>query len=88
MEFQEVNNWDELNLKDDLLRGIYSYGFENPSPIQAKAVSPIKEGKDVIAQAQSGTGKTGAFSVSCLQRIDEKKKNLKIYQINLENLKL
>ena len=76
MEFQEVNNWDELNLKDDLLRGIYSYGFENPSPIQAKAVSPIKEGKDVIAQAQSGTGKTGAFSVSCLQRIDEKKKEI------------
>jgi len=59
-----------------LLRGIYSYGFENPSPIQAKAVSPIKEGKDVIAQAQSGTGKTGAFSVSCLQRIDEKKKEI------------
>jgi translation initiation factor 4A len=76
MEFLEVNNWDELNLKDDLLRGIYSHGFENPSPIQAKAVSPIKEGKDVIAQAQSGTGKTGAFSVSCLQRIDEKKKEI------------
>ena len=76
MEFLEVNNWDELNLKDDLLRGIYSHGFENPSPIQSKAISPIKEGKDVIAQAQSGTGKTGAFSVSCLQRIDEKKKEI------------
>lgn len=76
MEFLEVNNWDELHLKDDLLRGIYSYGFENPSPIQSKAISPIKEGKDVIAQAQSGTGKTGAFSVSCLQRIDEKKKEI------------
>jgi len=75
-EMCEVNNWDELNLKDDLLRGVYSHGFENPSPIQAKAINPITKGKDVIAQAQSGTGKTGAFSISCLQRIDEKKKEI------------
>jgi len=66
----EVNNWDELNLKDDLLRGIYSYGFENPSPIQKRGILPILSGKDVIAQAQSGTGKTGAFTVSTLQMVD------------------
>lgn len=66
----EVNNWDELNLKDDLLRGIYSYGFEKPSPIQKKAILPMLSGKDVIAQAQSGTGKTGAFTVSTLQMVD------------------
>jgi len=76
MEFQEVHNWDELNLKDEVLRGIYSYGFENPSPIQAKAINPIVAGKDVIAQAQSGTGKTGAFSVSCLQKVDHTKKEI------------
>ena len=76
MEFQEANSWDELNLKDNLLRGIYSYGFEKPSPIQGKAINPIVAGNDVIAQAQSGTGKTGAFSVSCLQRVDETKKEI------------
>ncbi len=68
---EEVNRWNELNLKENLLRGIYSYGFENPSPIQKKGILPILTGKDVIAQAQSGTGKTGAFTVSMLQVIDE-----------------
>jgi translation initiation factor 4A len=67
----EVNEWSELNLKENLLRGIYSYGFETPSPIQKKAIMPILNGKDVIAQAQSGTGKTGAFTVSTIQCVDE-----------------
>jgi len=57
-------------LKKDLLRGIYGYGFEKPSPIQAKAILPIIQNRDIIAQAQSGTGKTGAFVVSTLQLID------------------
>jgi len=72
MDIQAVSEWSELNLKEDLLRGIYSYGFEKPSPIQQKGILPIINGKDVIAQAQSGTGKTGAFTVSLLQQIDEK----------------
>ena len=65
-------SWDDenLNLNTKLLRGIYSYGFEKPSPIQKKAILPILSKKDVIAQAQSGTGKTGAFTVSVLQSID------------------
>jgi translation initiation factor 4A len=71
METDEVSSWDQLDLKDNLLRGVYGYGFENPSPIQKKAIRPIMTGKDVIAQAQSGTGKTGAFTVSAIQRIDE-----------------
>ncbi len=70
METTTVSNWDELELKENLLRGIYSFGFEKPSPIQAKSIGPIMSGKDVIAQAQSGTGKTGAFSIGCLSRID------------------
>lgn len=75
MDYKDtVNNWDELNLKDELLRGVYAYGFEKPSPIQKKAISPIINGKDIIAQAQSGTGKTGAFTVSAMQNIDEDKK--------------
>jgi translation initiation factor 4A len=67
----EANNWSDMDLKENLLRGIYSYGFENPSPIQKKGIMPIITGKDVIAQAQSGTGKTGAFTVATLQCIDE-----------------
>jgi translation initiation factor 4A len=64
------NSWDDLNLKPELLRGIYGYGFEKPSPIQSKAIYPIKEGHDLIAQAQSGTGKTATFTIGALSRID------------------
>ena len=67
---QIFNSWDELDINPDLLRGIYAYGFEKPSPIQSKAISPIIDGKDVIAQAQSGTGKTGAFIVGALSRVN------------------
>jgi len=63
-------SWDELELNPDLLRGIYSYGFEKLSPIQSKAIDPIRQGRDVIAQAQSGTGKTGSFTVGALSRIN------------------
>jgi len=63
-------SFDDMSLKDDILRGIYSFGFEKPSAIQKVAILPVSEGKDVIAQAQSGTGKTGAFTIGMLQRID------------------
>ena len=65
-----TESFDDLNLTDNLLRGIYSYGFENPSPIQGKAIPIMNEKKDLIAQAQSGTGKTGAFSIGVLNNID------------------
>lgn len=65
-----INSWDDLNLKENLLRGIYAYGFENPSEIQKKAIYPIINSNDVIAQAQSGSGKTGTFSISALQMVD------------------
>lgn len=70
-----INTWDDLNLKNDLLRGIYAYGFEKPSDIQKKAIYPIINEKDTIAQAQSGTGKTGTFAISVLERIDNTNKN-------------
>ena len=62
--------FDNLNLNDNLLRGIYSYGFENPSKILMEAIPLIIEGNDIIAQAQSGTGKTGSFTIGCLQKLD------------------
>ncbi|KAI9633568.1 P-loop containing nucleoside triphosphate hydrolase protein [Dioszegia hungarica] len=67
---QVVDNFDNMELKSDLLRGVYAYGFERPSAIQQRAIMPIITGRDCIAQAQSGTGKTATFSISILQRID------------------
>jgi translation initiation factor 4A len=71
----EYTSFDDMNLKLKLLRGIYAYGFEKPSPIQSRAIVPILSKQDVIGQAQSGTGKTGTFLISALQRIDENLKH-------------
>lgn len=65
-------NFDDMDLREELLRGIYAYGFEKPSAIQQRAIVPCVKGHDVIAQAQSGTGKTATFSISILQQIDTK----------------
>ncbi|KAJ6250830.1 eukaryotic initiation factor 4a-ii [Anaeramoeba flamelloides] len=65
-------SFDLMGLKDDVLHGIVSHGFEYPSKIQQKAIVPIVKGRDVIAQAQSGTGKTATFSIGALERIDPK----------------
>lgn len=65
-----VENFDQMNLREPLLRGIYGYGFERPSAIQQRAIKPCILGHDVIAQAQSGTGKTATFAISILQQID------------------
>lgn len=63
--------WDDIeNIKENILRGIYAHGFEEPSPIQKKAIIPMLNKKDIVAQAQSGTGKTGTFVISTLQIID------------------
>ena len=62
--------WESLNLKENLSRGIYRFGFEKPTPIQQLAILPIIQGRDIVAQAQSGTGKTGSFTIGALQRID------------------
>ena len=56
--------------KEDLLRGIYSHGFESPSLIQQRAIRPMLDMKDMIAQGQSGTGKTACFSIGLLQNLD------------------
>jgi len=65
-----VDNFDDMQLREKLLRGIYAYGFEKPSAIQQRAILPCIKGHDVIAQAQSGTGKTATFSIAILQQID------------------
>jgi translation initiation factor 4A len=62
-------NFDDMLLREELLRGIYAYGFEKPSAIQQRAIVPCIKGHDVIAQAQSGTGKTATFSIAILQQV-------------------
>jgi translation initiation factor 4A len=66
----EIQSWDDLNLNPKILRGIFAYGFEKPSPIQQKAIKPLIMGKDIIAQAQSGTGKTATFTIGALANVD------------------
>ena len=66
-------SFDELGIDENILRGVYAHGFEKPSQIQTLAIPKILEKKDLIAQAQSGTGKTGAFAIGSLCRIDPKK---------------
>lgn len=70
-EAKTIQAWEDLEEMDvKILRGIYANGFEKPSPIQSKSILPMIQGNDLIAQAQSGTGKTGAFTVGTLHNID------------------
>jgi translation initiation factor 4A len=73
-----TESFDKMGLSENLLRGIYAYGFEKPSAIQSKAITPIIEGRDTLAQAQSGTGKTATFSIGALQRIDPELKKCQV----------
>ncbi len=70
--YPEISSWDQLEIDTNILRGIYAYGFEKPSPIQCKAITPIIKGRDIIAQAQSGTGKTATYSIGALSHVDTK----------------
>lgn len=72
-QITEIESWDQLDIDPLILRGIYAYGFENPSPIQKKAIIPMTNKQDIIAQAQSGTGKTGCFTIGTLDAIDTTK---------------
>jgi translation initiation factor 4A len=67
---QVYESFDSMNLNEDILRGIYTYGFEKPSEIQKRGICAIKGGRDIIGQAQSGTGKTGTFTIGVLESID------------------
>ena len=78
LETAEVKTWDDLHIDPEILRAIYSHGFENPSEIQRKAIPPIKRMMDLIAQAQSGTGKTGAFVIGSLSHVDVTKQSTQV----------
>ena len=72
----ETIKFEELNLSPEILRAVSDMGFEAASPIQAKSIPAIMEGGDVIGQAQTGTGKTAAFGIPLLEKVDHKLKKL------------
>ena len=77
-DIKEIKTFEELNLSSETLKGIYSIGFEKPSQIQQKAIRPLIDGRDLIVQSQSGTGKTATFLISCIERVN---KSIKAPQI-------
>lgn len=72
----ETIKFEELNIDEKILKAVMDMGFEQASPIQAKAIPIILQGRDIVGQAQTGTGKTAAFGIPLLQKIDRKSKNL------------
>lgn len=71
-ELKRYETFDEMSLDMNLLRGIYSKGYEKPSDIQQTGIVPLMQGRDLLAQAQSGTGKTATFTIGGISRIDPK----------------
>jgi translation initiation factor 4A len=77
-----VGEFDKMDIPDTILRGIFSHGWEKPSPIQQKAIQPFISGRDMIAQAQSGTGKTGSFCIGSMARIDSTLKKPQVLMLS------
>ncbi len=71
-----IMKFEDLQINDDIKRAVLEMGFEEPSPIQAQSIPVILSGKDVIGQAQTGTGKTAAFSIPLLEMINPEDKSL------------
>lgn len=78
----EYKSFDDMGISELILRGIYSFGFEKPSPVQEKAIVPMMAGYDLLAQAQSGTGKTGTFVIGGISRIDPSKNEVQMVVIS------
>jgi translation initiation factor 4A len=77
-DLKVYDSFESMGLEDKILRGIFSYGFERPSDIQMKAIVPMKEGHDVLAQARSGTGKTATFCIGAMSRINPSVKKMQV----------
>jgi len=72
----EMQSFKDLPLSEEVMRGIEDLGFSNLFPIQAQAMTPLLEGKDVIGQAQTGTGKTAAFGIPMIERLNPETRNI------------
>ena len=77
-DFENVPSFSELGLAAPILKAINAVGYEHPSPIQAASIPPLLEGHDLLGQAQTGTGKTGAFALPILSRLDLKQMDTQV----------
>ena len=75
-QHMNIIKFEDLPISDDIKRAVIEMGFEEPSPIQSQSIPVILSGKDVIGQAQTGTGKTAAFSIPLLEMINPEEKNV------------
>ncbi|WP_172255543.1 DEAD/DEAH box helicase [Saccharibacillus deserti] len=78
---KEIEQFAQLGIGEALTAALLEYGIETPSPIQAEAIPPILEGRDVLAQSQTGTGKTLCYLLPLLERIDPEKKETQVLVI-------
>ena len=77
-----VATFEGMGLKQNLLRGIFEFGYEKPTAIQQRAIVPLTSGRDVIAQAQSGTGKTSMLSIAALQVVNVQSRDVQVLCLN------
>ncbi|MFA9377778.1 MAG: DEAD/DEAH box helicase [Lachnotalea sp.] len=77
----ETIRFDELGLSEPIIRAVTEMGFEEATPIQAQAIPVAMAGKDMIGQAQTGTGKTAAFGIPALEKVDIKNKHLQVIML-------
>lgn len=77
-EVEIFSSFEKMKIPENVLRGIYGHGFTEPSFPQSKGIVPIIEGKDILMQAQSGTGKTGTFVIGSMSRIDPSLKEVQV----------
>jgi ATP-dependent RNA helicase DDX6/DHH1 len=76
------NEFEDFFLKRDLLMGIFEAGFEKPSPIQEEAIPVALANKDILARAKNGTGKTVAFVIPVLEKVNKEKNCIQGYDFN------
>ena len=72
-----ITSFEQLHLTPEIMQAIADMGWETPTPIQAETMAPLLDGRDVLGQAQTGTGKTAAFGIPMIERIEP---NLKTVQ--------
>lgn len=82
------NEFEDYFLKRDLLRGIYEKGFEKPSPIQEESIPIALTGSDILARAKNGTGKTGAFCIPTLEKIDPENNVIQGFLLSFQKFSL
>lgn len=75
---KKINNFEELNISEEILKSLKNMGFKNPSPVQQVAIPPALEGKDIIVKSQTGTGKTAAYAIPILEKIELEEKLVQV----------